>query len=138
MRIGWAMVAVLVVGAGFGAGLGPAAAQGPKSGPDLAFFEGRYELVGRGPGGALVERQMVLRRKIFGLVAEGCNGPAGRLAWKRVHEGWQLQGKLFGASVSCGYAVDAGNYPQLICRGAGGARLAAWPEDEFGGPLACR
>lgn len=119
---------------------GAACAAGPEQGPELPFFEGSYELVGRGPDGALWEQKLALRAGVLGLTglkAEGCDGPAGRLRWGRVHESWRLQGELFGLEVSCNYAVDAGNYPQLICAGPEGVRLVGWPEPEFGGPLAC-
>ncbi|QDC09725.1 hypothetical protein FHY55_10915 [Oceanicola sp. D3] len=119
---------------------GAACAAGPERGPELQFFEGNYELVGRGPGGALMEKKLALRRGLLGLTgltAEGCDGPAGRLGWARVHESWRLDGRLFGVEVSCTYAVDAGNYPQLICAAPGGVRLVGWPEAEFGGELDC-
>ena len=118
-------------------GVGAALAAGPEDGPEVGFFEGSYELVGRGPGGALVTKKMALRVEGEGLAAEGCGGEAGALAWARVHESWKLVGRVFGTEVSCGYAVDAGNYPILNCLGPEGVRLTAWPEGEFGLALAC-
>ncbi|SIN95381.1 hypothetical protein [Vannielia litorea] len=116
---------------------GAALAEGPEGGPELGFFEGRYEVVGRGPDGGLVEDPVRLVVEGEALRAEGCAGPAGRLAWGRVHESWRLKGDILGWEVRCTYAVDAGNYPQLLCAGPDAVRLMAWPEPEFGGPLTC-
>ncbi|MCO6382236.1 hypothetical protein [Oceanicola sp. 502str15] len=117
---------------------GAALAAGPENGPELGFFEETYEMVGRGADGALMAEPLALRVQRRGLKAEGCAGPAGTLRWRREHESWRLKGRLFGMQLVCGYAVDAGNDPQLLCAGPGGVRLTGWPEEAFGEALACR
>lgn len=105
--------------------------------PDLGFFSGLYEAVGRDAGNEFHGEPMRLDLSGRGLDVHACALGNGWLDYARADEAFALAGQLEGAPIWCQFLVDPGNYPVLTCASPEGLRLTLWPEENFDAPLVC-
>ena len=88
--------------------------------PPPDFFEGEYELVGRGLGAegeALLDWVRIVPAPDGMLLLDACRLGLGTLRpdWQADEHMMPLTGRLGEWELYCDMFVDRGNYPQLIC-----------------------
>jgi hypothetical protein len=102
--------------------------------PDLSYFEGRYEVVGRTEKGPF-EDVLELTIKLGGgeLYVKSCEVGPGIMVVDRSAEG-RFASIAFGTfTVECQWFNTWDNYPLIACYDDGRTRLTLWPANEADG-----
>ena len=102
--------------------------------PDISYFTGPYERVGRDATGALLSDMVRLdpvdAQSVVMTVCSGDLAPV-VLRYDNMFEVANfLSAVLDGEETACQYFNDSQNYPILNCFAAGNARFTLWPTPE--------